>query len=66
VQETEKWLRVYSATLDTNIFMRSMIRMDNLSNKLISLWLDEHFILVLPQAVIFELWYTELNRTDIL
>lgn len=66
MQETEKWLRVYSATLDTNIFMRSMIRMDNLSNKLISLWLDEHFILVLPQAVIFELWYTELNRTDIL
>ncbi len=66
MQETEKWLRVYSATLDTNIFIRSMIRMDNLSNKLISLWLDEHFILVLPQAVIFELWYTELNRTDIL
>ncbi len=66
MQETEKWLRVYSATLDTNIFIRSMIRMDNLSNKLISLWLEKKFILVLPQAVIFELWYTELNRTDIL
>ncbi len=55
MQETEKWLRVYSATLDTNIFIRSMIRMDNLSNKLISLWLEKKFILVLPQATIDEL-----------
>ncbi len=55
MRETEQWLRVYRATLDTNIFIRSVIRMDNLANELLSRWLDGQFILVLPQAAVDEL-----------
>ena len=55
MHQTEQWLRVYRATLDTNIFIRSVIRMDNLANELISRWLDEQFILVLPQETVDEL-----------
>ena len=49
----QRW-RVYRATFDTNIFVRSLIQKDNLANHLISLWLDGRFILVLSQAIVDE------------
>ena len=55
MSENEHWMRVYYATLDTNIFIRSIIRMENLANKLILLWYDEKYNLVLPQAAVNEL-----------
>lgn len=39
--------RVYRATFDTNVFVRAVLGTDNVANALISLWLDETFILVL-------------------
>lgn len=47
-------MRVYRATFDTNVFVRAVLGRDNVANALISLWLDEAFILVLPQTIIAE------------
>lgn len=49
----QRW-RVYRATFDTNIFVRSLIQKENLANHLISLWLDDRFVLVLSQAILNE------------
>ena len=65
MNENEHWMRVYYATLDTNIFIRSVIRMENLANKLISLWLDKKYNLVLPQATVNEL-QNVLTRRDLI
>ena len=54
MNEPENRWRIYRATFDTNIFVRSLIQKDNLANHLISLWLDGRFILVLSQAIIDE------------
>ena len=54
MNEHEQRWRVYRATFDTNIFVRSLIHKDNLANYLISLWLDGRFILVLSQAIVDE------------
>ena len=54
MNEHEQRWRVYRATFDTNIFVRSLIQKDNLANYLISLWLDGQFILVLSQAIVDE------------
>jgi putative PIN family toxin of toxin-antitoxin system len=54
VNEPENRWRVYRATFDTNIFVRSLIQKENLANHLISLWLDGQFILVLSQAIVDE------------
>ena len=54
MNEHEQRWRVYRATFDTNIFVRSLIQKDNLANHLISLWLDGQFILVLSQAIVDE------------
>ena len=54
MKEHEQRWRVYRATFDTNIFVRSLIHKDNLANHLISLWLDGRFILVLSQAIVDE------------
>ncbi len=42
------------ATFDTNIFVRTVIRKDNLPNHLLSLWRDGRFALVLSQSIIDE------------
>ena len=42
------------ATFDTNIFVRSVIRKDNLPNHLLSLWREGRFVLVLSQSIIDE------------
>jgi putative PIN family toxin of toxin-antitoxin system len=54
VNEPENRWRVYRATFDTNIFVRSLIQKENLANYLISLWLDGRFVLVLSQAIVDE------------
>ena len=42
------------ATFDTNIFVRTVIRKDNLPNHLLSLWREGRFVLVLSQSIIDE------------
>ena len=42
------------ATFDTNIFVRTVIRKDNLPNHLLSLWRNGRFALVLSQSIIDE------------
>ena len=54
MNEPENRWRIYRATFDTNIFVRSLIQKENLANHLISLWLDGQFILVLSQAIVDE------------
>ena len=54
MNEHENRWRVYRATFDTNIFVRSLIRKDNLANHLLSLWEAGRFVLVLSHAIIDE------------
>jgi len=54
VNENENRWRVYRATFDTNIFVRSLIRKGNLANRLLSLWQAGRFVLVLSHAIIDE------------
>ena len=54
MNEHEQRWRVYLATFDTNIFVRSLIQKENLANHLISLWLEDRFVLVLSQAIVDE------------
>lgn len=56
MSEPERWLRVYRVTIDTNIFLRSLIRDRNPANHLFSLWRDLRFVLVLSQAILDEAW----------
>ena len=59
-QPENRW-RVYRATFDTNIFVRTVIRKNNLANHLLTLWQDRRFVLVLSQAIIDEV-ETVLSR----
>jgi putative PIN family toxin of toxin-antitoxin system len=61
VSENENRWRVYRATFDTNIFVRSLIRKGNLANHLLSLWQAGRFVLVLSHAIIDEV-QTVLSR----
>ena len=54
MNEHEQRWRVYRATFDTNIFVRSIIGKENLANYLISLWRERRFVLVLSQNIIDE------------
>ena len=54
MNENENRWRVYRATFDTNLFVRSLIRKGNLANHLLSLWQAGRFVLVLSQAIIDE------------
>lgn len=65
MSENEQWMRVYNATIDTNVFIRAIIRMENLANKLISFWHDEKYNLVLPQDAVNEL-QNVLTRRDLI
>ena len=55
MNEPENRWRVYRTTFDTNIFVRKVIRKDNLSNHLLSLWREGRFVLVLSRAIIDEI-----------
>jgi putative PIN family toxin of toxin-antitoxin system len=50
------------ATFDTNIFVRTVIRKDNLPNHLLSLWREGRFALVLSQSIIDEVEKVLLRR----
>ncbi len=63
MNEPENRWRIYRATFDTNIFVRSLIQKDNLANHLISLWLDGRFVLVLSQAIVDEVQDVLLRPT---
>ncbi len=54
MNELENRWRVYRATFDTNIFIRSVIGKGNLANQLVSLWRERRFLLVLSQPIIDE------------
>ena len=54
MSEPEHRWRVYRITIDTNVFLRSLIRCKNDANHLLSLWRDLRFVLVLSQAILDE------------
>ena len=54
MNEPENRWRVYRATFDTNLFVRSLISKDNLANRLLSLWQHGRFVLVLSIPIIAE------------
>ena len=56
---------VYRATFDTNVFVCAVLGRDNVANALISLWIDETFILVLPRMIIAEV-QDVLSRRDLI
>ena len=64
MNEREQRWPVYQATFDTNIFVRKVLVEDNLPNLLISLWLEDRFILVLSQPIIDEVERV-LSRRDL-
>ena len=49
-----RW-RVYRITIDTNVFLRSLIRRKNDANYLLSLWHELRFVLVLSHAILDEI-----------
>ena len=55
MSQPEIWLRVYRATLDTNLFLRALIRRGNLSDRILNLWRVGRFILVLSKAILSEI-----------
>lgn len=62
MNESDNRWRVYWATFDTNIFVRSIIGKGNLANHLISLWREKRFVLVLSQPIIDEVEKVLLRR----
>lgn len=62
MNEPENRWRIYWATFDTNIFVRTVIRKDNLPNHLLSLWREKRFVLVLSQPIIDEVEKVLLRR----
>ena len=62
MNEPENRWRIYWATFDTNIFVRTVIRKDNLPNHLLSLWREKRFVLVLSQPIIDEVKKVLLRR----
>ena len=55
MNESENRWRIYRATFDTTIFVRSIIRKRNDANRLLSLWQEGRFVLILSQAIIDEI-----------
>lgn len=55
MSEPEIWLRIYRATLDTNIFLPALIRKRNISDRILELWRTGRFVLVLSQAILDEI-----------
>ena len=63
MNEPENRWRIYRATFDTNIFIRSVIGKENLANRLLTLWQDGRFVLVLSQPIIDEVEKALSRRT---
>ena len=58
MSEPEHRWRVYRVTIDTNVFVSSVIQRKSFANHLIALWRYERFVLVLSQAIIDEIQET--------
>ena len=50
-----KRIRIFRVVLDTNIFLRSLIREGNICSKIIGLWKNEKFILITSKDIINEI-----------
>ena len=61
MSEPERRWHVYRVTIDTNIFVSSVIQRRGFANHLLSLWYEGRFVLVLSQAVIDEIQNTLLR-----
>ena len=48
-------IRVYRATLDTNVFVRSFLSPSGINARVVDLWMDRRFILVLSVEIINEI-----------
>jgi len=55
VSEPELRWRVYRITIDTNVFLRSLIGSKNNATHLLSLWHELRFVLVLSHAILDEI-----------
>jgi len=51
----QKRIKVVRAVLDTNIFLRALIREGNICHKVTELWKADHFILVISSEILNEL-----------
>jgi len=60
-----KRIRIYRVTLDTNVFLSSLISPFGVNAKIINAWIDEHFILVISQEIIDEI-IEVLNRNELI
>ena len=61
MSEPERRWCVYRVTIDTNIFVSSVIQRRGFANHLLSLWYDGRFVLVLSQAIVDEIQNTLLR-----
>jgi len=50
-----KRIKVVRAVLDTNIFLRALIREGNICHKITELWKDDHFILITSREILNEI-----------
>jgi len=50
-----RWIRIYRAMLDTNVFLRSLLSPSGINARAVNLWIEERFILVLSDEIINEI-----------
>ena len=61
MSEPERRWRVYRVTIDTTVFVSSVIQRRSFANHLLSLWYDGRFVLVLSQVIVDEIQNTLLR-----
>ena len=61
MSEPERRWRIYRVTIDTTVFVSSVIQRRGIANHLLSLWYDGRFVLVLSQAIVNEIENTLLQ-----
>lgn len=53
--EVTERIKVIRTVLDTNIFLRALIRKGNISNKIIELWKSDKFLLITSEDILNEM-----------
>ena len=61
MSEPERRWRVYRVTIDTTVFVSSVIQRRGFASHLLSFWYDGRFVLVLSQAIVDEIQNTLLR-----
>ncbi len=61
MSEPERRWRVYRVTIDTTVFVSSVIQRRGFASYLLSFWYDGRFVLVLSQAIVDEIQNTLLR-----